>query len=347
MPAPPSGSPPARRPRRLRRGRSRVTSGPLRCPLCHDALRTPDLSVDHCPSCRTPYHQTCLKELAGCATLGCERHGSSPSGSEGGRDKSLAGARVAAHDPARTAGTEPDEPPRIFQLFGFGGSLFASWLCVPIFWPLGLLFIGVSAPWLWLRGRTRLASWLVALAPFVLLPVFNGLFATAGYWSGSATLRGRGLPGYSYANLDPVLRCKRRSSGCIVDGSEVLTQAPHNLVLRGWGALFGPMRGAYTGPLPSLEEAQALIRSQGREVRLRDLEESLEQADQLTLSYASDLRDFELYDRRPAPLRRMVLEERCLVLSRSGLILVVDLKSGERLARWRFEPPTGDPTSPR
>lgn len=40
----------------------------LRCPLCLDGL---DGDVAGCPACATPHHTACLRELGGCAVLGC------------------------------------------------------------------------------------------------------------------------------------------------------------------------------------------------------------------------------------------------------------------------------------
>ena len=50
-------------------------TGPVRCPLCHDALEADPAA---CPGCEAAYHAECLAE-AGCGTLGCgERRGAEP-----------------------------------------------------------------------------------------------------------------------------------------------------------------------------------------------------------------------------------------------------------------------------
>lgn len=56
-------------------------TGPVRCPLCHDALEADPAA---CPGCEAAYHAECLAE-AGCGTLGCAE-------------------RVRATPPARVAG---------------------------------------------------------------------------------------------------------------------------------------------------------------------------------------------------------------------------------------------------
>lgn len=42
----------------------------LRCPLCLDLLAGEEASAD-CRACATPHHEACLRELGGCAVLGC------------------------------------------------------------------------------------------------------------------------------------------------------------------------------------------------------------------------------------------------------------------------------------
>ena len=51
--------------------RLRTRAGELRCPLCRDRLGRRQAQA--CPSCETPYHAACLRELGGCGTLGCAK----------------------------------------------------------------------------------------------------------------------------------------------------------------------------------------------------------------------------------------------------------------------------------
>ncbi len=85
------------------------------------------------------------------------------------------------------------------------------------------------------------------------------VLAVVSYCRGSARLLTSGLPSLESHNLDPQTRLQRVSSGCLVDGSELVQQVPNNAVVRVLSGLFGPMPGAYDGPFPSLEESEAAL----------------------------------------------------------------------------------------
>lgn len=225
-----------------------------------------------------------------------------------------------------------------------GTALVVGWLSVPILWLAGLPGLGLGVLWLWSQRRRRRALVLLALSPLVALPVLSVLGASAGYWSGTAVLKGSGLPGISYRNLDPVIRCSRQSSGCMVDGSEILTHSPHNLALRVWGALCGPMPRSYRGPLPSEEEALALLAASGREERWSDLREGRALVEGVNLGGEEFdcLSSVEpvVYVSHPAlgqapSVRLAVLEGgAAIVLAAGNELMVLDLDTGRRVARW-------------
>ena len=51
------------------------------CPLCREPVGSQapgDLASVSCGGCSVSYHQECVKELGGCATLGCSRRGRLP-----------------------------------------------------------------------------------------------------------------------------------------------------------------------------------------------------------------------------------------------------------------------------
>ncbi|MGE0709073.1 MAG: RING finger protein [Planctomycetota bacterium] len=52
----------------------RARQSPRSCPLCRDALEEGE-EVEACPGCETRYHFECLRDLGGCATLGCPEQG--------------------------------------------------------------------------------------------------------------------------------------------------------------------------------------------------------------------------------------------------------------------------------
>jgi hypothetical protein len=79
------------------------------------------------------------------------------------------------------------------------------------------------------------------------------------YAHGRAKLRSMGLPGTESHNLDRQLRCGRSTGGCLVGGHEWAWLRPYNLAIRTMTACFGCMRGAYTGPYPTKDEALAAL----------------------------------------------------------------------------------------
>jgi hypothetical protein len=118
--------------------------------------------------------------------------------------------------------------------------------------PLSLLMpvvpVGLLGAWRW-----RAAVLCVLLSP----PVLAFALGVAAYCRGRACLAESGLPGTTFHNLDPGLRCGRATSGCIVSGNKWVTQSPNNLAVSAMTRLFGPQRGAYTGPYPTEDEALA------------------------------------------------------------------------------------------
>ncbi len=104
-------------------------------------------------------------------------------------------------------------------------------------------------------------QWVPLVCLGALSPIaFATVVAVISYVCGSARLRTSGLPSIETYNVDPATRFQRASSGCLVDGSQLVWQIPNNLVLRLLSATFGPMQGAYDGPFPSQEESdEALV----------------------------------------------------------------------------------------
>jgi hypothetical protein len=124
----------------------------------------------------------------------------------------------------------------------------------------------------WLMSGIGPLSWLGALAPLILAPLFwrrskgwavifafanplvlTALLATGSYFLGTAKLHFHGLPGPQSFNLDRQTMLPKIGGGCMIDGSEWLRDGWHNLVLRSCVAGFGPMKGSPSGPYP--EEA--------------------------------------------------------------------------------------------
>ena len=141
--------------------------------------------------------------------------------------------------------------------FDVVGAIVLAWF-LSFLGPLSFLF-PVQALGVLLRfvsGRRFVAAVLfVALNPF-------GLSAWMGfvdYATGNAHLRFSGLPGTKFLNLDRELRCGTATYGCIVDGSEWITQLPYNATVRLLTKSFGYMPGTYTGPYPTESEAKTAL----------------------------------------------------------------------------------------
>lgn len=128
------------------------------------------------------------------------------------------------------------------------------WLSTLLFTPFDIaavLFLLYVVVRLSTRRRYLLIVLCVLLTPFTIF-AFEGF---ADYQTGSARLRYMGYPGPEFYNPDPELRCGRSTGGCLVNGTEWLLHEPYNLSVMLMIKLFGPMRGSYTGPYPSREEA--------------------------------------------------------------------------------------------
>ena len=229
--------------------------------------------------------------------------------------------------------------------------LLAAWLCmaagpstllVPV-----LLAGGIAASIAYRRWWGVVI--LVVLSPFV--PYF--LAGAADYSQGKAALWDTGLlqQWQLIGRIDPVYRCPRRSSGCRVNGGEWLTHGAYNTGVRTMISLFGPMSGAYLGPIPTVQQAQSAI-SGGTEVALADL-----WSDRLPIGAASvqlspgagrnlfntsgwlipgpnseQAQDFRLYF---GPISAAVFAEQCVILRQpmtssdnGALLFLIDRKTG-------------------
>lgn len=130
--------------------------------------------------------------------------------------------------------------------------------------PLSLIMPILLSIALWRAVRAR-SLWAVL---FVLANPLSFFFArgVVDYWEGRPALRGMGLPGPEYANLDPATRCFRMSGGCLIRGNEWATILPHNYGIRLMVMIFGPPAGTYDGPYPTREEALAFVSANGMPV---------------------------------------------------------------------------------
>lgn len=183
------------------------------------------------------------------------------------------------------------------------------------------------------RGLTT-----VALNPFVVVPAISFLCGVFFYICGTARIQGYGYPGPHFGNLDRELRCYRSTSGCTVSGFEPFTQSPYNLALRILIKTFGPMRGAYTGPYPTSEEAFELIRQSSRRVTYEGLNTEVRRqglSDTVPIEMPIG-RGTPLSNKHPGYAVALYKESALIVGSEYGVCLIAK-DSGQRFATMDFE----------
>ena len=225
--------------------------------------------------------------------------------------------------------------------------------------PVSYLFLAVPVALLVAR-RWRSAGLCVLLAPIGVSFVSGAV----GYARGTARLRGYGLPGTGYHNLDPVLRCGRETSGCVVYDNEWMTHTPNNLAVTVLTRLFGPQRGAYTGPYPTEAEANMTlagaepvevdglfadrVRVDGRDVTLdRGVGAGLLKASWRTMGMEPERETVRAGLKEAGPVKAAVWKEACVIVrvpagprddpggaAQAACVAVVDLGTGRPFAYY-------------
>jgi hypothetical protein len=144
------------------------------------------------------------------------------------------------------------------------GLLLSTWAAV-LLGGLGVLIVFVAiVMFMWAVARRR---WLAIGLALLLSPMCVSVFVAASrYTGGTAVIEGMGLPGTEYGNVDPTLRCGRVTGGCLVSGTEWITEVPNNATVALLTRVFGPQRGAYTGPYPTDVQASAAVAAGGEPV---------------------------------------------------------------------------------
>lgn len=132
------------------------------------------------------------------------------------------------------------------------------------FAPLGILLAFLLSGALLLKKR-KLSSLLALLSPFVITPMLSFSFGIISYATGHAHFKTVGL--MASPQFDRTHRIPTWSSGCMVDGSQLITHPPHNLATAAMSRLFGPASNAYRGPYPTAKEARALLEAKGKPVQ--------------------------------------------------------------------------------
>ncbi len=124
------------------------------------------------------------------------------------------------------------------------------------FGPLNWLVLPVMA--VLVTNAIQSRSWR-PLVVFFAAPVPILFLAGALSWFGNQpSYMGFGHPGPNYYNLRPESRTYAASSGCMIDGGELLRQGPHNLGLTLMTQLFGWPPKTYHGSFPTHLQATEL-----------------------------------------------------------------------------------------
>ena len=199
-------------------------------------------------------------------------------------------------------------------------ALIVIWLC-SLLGPLSLAvpIVGIGGLAYLLRHRRFTAALLLVIATPLSV---SFLWGVVDYANGNARLRYSGLPGTTFHNLDPDLRCGRSTYGCIVTGNEWVTQAPYNGAVRLLTACFGWMPNTYDGPYPTENDARNAI-ANGIPVSIRDLRNdrlviggvSIELDQGVGLELVERLRySDEFFGETPPEMAATIWQQECIVL---------------------------------
>lgn len=167
-----------------------------------------------------------------------------------------------------TSSQELVPPMRWFWVFLSIGSMWVLMALGPLtlLVPFVCVFLIVNA----LQSKRSRPLLAVGLSPMVVLFV-SGIMS---WFSTRPSFQFFGLPTPEAYNLKSETRCYARSSGCLVDGGEMIRQGPHNLGLTLMCAAFGWPPKTYHGFYPSQEQANKLTEDMVA-IPLKDFEEGL------------------------------------------------------------------------
>ena len=123
-----------------------------------------------------------------------------------------------------------------------------------------------------------------------------------------------------------------------MDGSEWLRETPNNLAIQILTIIFGPMRGAYTGPYPSREEAIQAVNTS----RLQFLPGEFSRvAAGLRLPSGEPIevieRQFKWALDSDLPISAMIYQDETIILGREKCVFLVERRTGKIYARYSFQ----------
>ncbi len=110
--------------------------------------------------------------------------------------------------------------------------LVVAWASCLIFVPLGIPLLTTAIVWFLLRRAPVKAAAFFMASPFALLPLCACLTATLEFATGGGEILTWGTPSYNPGTLDGETSRPRRSTGCVLTGTELLYDLPNNVTLR-------------------------------------------------------------------------------------------------------------------
>ncbi|MCE9580985.1 MAG: hypothetical protein K8T20_00560 [Planctomycetes bacterium] len=187
----------------------------------------------------------------------------------------------------------------------------------------------------------RRGWWLtLVLSPLLGLPAWGFAKACVGYVRGDAALMMVGLPSDEARNLNPDLRCAKRTTGCVVCGWEPFANAGNNVALRGLIHTFGPMKGSYVGPYPTREEAAAALRGAKETVAFTPDPAALNAALGLPPPPSAGLARMMFYrfDTEPPKLSVARIPGGTVIVGNEERAVLIEAATGKPYAQYRLFP---------
>ncbi|MEW4453521.1 hypothetical protein AB1L30_12675 [Bremerella sp. JC817] len=206
--------------------------------------------------------------------------------------------------------------PKVLAVIVGNWSVFALGIVSGLMIPITL----VGLTYLLRRRKVVLAVAILILTP----PTLQAMLTTSQYFEGTARLHHLGLRRQEFGTLDRHTRCEHVSLGCIPSGREWILVPTNNITLKVLTAVLGPMAGAYSGPYPTLEEAQqALEAADG--LKYKDVKTGRFIVDgqdvlldtEVGRHLVSELFEYRYHypDPAPRPIKATFYQQQCLILS--------------------------------
>jgi len=223
----------------------------------------------------------------------------------------------------------------------FWTALISSWLTFVLFFaaPFGVIYWGIVLIILFIR-KSKMKWYLLAFSAWTFIPTFNFLNGTKDYFTGQATMKHVGLPTREFYNLGKDYRTWNSTSGCIVMGSEPLTQGSNNLAVKFWTNLLGYQRGVYRGRYPGKADALKMIEEHGEEVEIAKSEGQIKFTINSKIVEVNGVRNWDTKELDSCKRAKVAIVDNELILIRPLLhgqvVYLADNNTGRIFAGYEF-----------